>query len=333
MSEQVTQPILTTLNVGTPSVNVIGTGGAGINLVRLVLPHLNEKATSRYIDTSSSNNRPGEKVILINGDGSGSLRSENSDIIARKVTTYSGEDLNLADINIVVFSLSGGSGSVCGPLLIRDIVRRGKLAVAVVVISSEAERKVTNSINTIKSLENITSTSNIYLPIMFFDNKFGQEVVDKSLSDKLERLVDILTLPAAELDRNDRLNWINAPKVIGATSGLRLLHVECGGSTGVAASEYWPGIDDDYIVDSVLNIRTQSERLPSPTSRASYTGIFTTVKIAPSIGIIGNKPDAFKPLTADLAHQQARYTSQSGNKSAVISVAQEEVDQSTGLVL
>jgi hypothetical protein len=267
------------------------------------------------------------------------VRKENSDAIMQKISTYTAEDLQLADINIVVFSMSGGSGSVIGPVLIREIARRKKLVVAIMISSFQSELHAKNTRDTLKTLESITTTNNIYLPVMVFNNSLGLDFVDKGLPYKIERLVDILTLPAAELDKNDRLNWINVPKTTGAAGGLRLLYVEAGQenerNTPPTDPELWPG-PTGYIFDSVLNVRTVQNRHRFSSiveARVAYDGIFTTVQNVPMIGIIGNPPDAFERLTTEIQDILQKYKAQSSKRTSAIVISDDEVDPDTGLVL
>lgn len=321
----------------TPSVNIIGCGGAGINMLRHVVSAVTGRATHRYIDTSYSNLKAGEEVIIINGDGSGGLRKENAPLVNQKLSGYTGEQLNLADINIIVFSLSGGSGSVLGPLLIKEISRRKKLTVAIVIASSEDQIHTENTLNTLKSLESITAADNIYLPIMIFNNAYGRQVVNKHLPFKLERLVDLLTLPAIEIDKNDRLHWINVPKISGAAGGLRLLYVgaERTGSDVDRDGEEWSGTDG-YIFDSVIHLSTDKEVHSLSTlidTRMTFAGTFTTVQNVPMIGVIGNPPNAFDKLTSAINDTLQKYKSQSVKKVAAVTIAPDDIDDETGLVL
>ena len=188
---------------------------------------------------------------------------------------------------------------------------------------------------TIKTLESITSTNNIYLPIMIFNNKVGKDLVDRSLPYKIERLVDLLTLPTAELDKNDRLNWINVPKTMGFTGGLRLLHVDAGSTKDESSlsAELWPGFEG-YIFDSIVSIRSQQARHRiSPQTRVAYEGIFTTVQLSPMLGVIGNPPKAFEKLMSEIQDILTQYGAQSATKKASFGVNDSEVDRDSGLVL
>lgn len=328
------QSIPMTPPIATPSVCVFGCGGAGINMVRNIIPAIQNRAFHRFIDTSYANIRQNEEIIVVQGEGSGLNRRHNSSRIVQKISSLTTDDLKLSDINIIVFSMSGGSGSVLSPVLIQEIARRGKLVIAIAISSSQSQRHAENTLNTLKSLENITNTNDIYLPISIFNNNAGIENVDKYLPYKLERLIDLLTMPASELDKNDRLHWINVPKNTDAKGCLRLLHIDSGQSIDQASlqAELWSE-PNEYIFDSVINIRTvKSRHTKTPKARVSYEGIFTTIELVPMIGIIGNPPNAFEKLITEIQDILQQYKTQSLKKTSIVNITDADIDPDSGLV-
>jgi hypothetical protein len=285
-----------------PTVAVLGCGGGGINTVRRALPGILGRVSYRYLDTSKrANLQVGEDAIIIGpGDGSGGVRGENADAAVKHIASLSDADLGLADINIIVFSASGGSGSVIGPLLIGDIAsRRKRLVIAVTISSTQSKMHTKNTLKTLQSLRNIADNASLYLPITIFNNNAGMQVVDKQAPYKLNRLVDLLTAPTVEIDKNDRLNWINVPKTLEEPlAGLRLLYVTT--ATGVAedtSAEIWPKAPANYIYDSVLAIRAGDyEPIDRPRAQSSFEGLFSIIQLTPMYGVIGNPPKAFDDL-------------------------------------
>lgn len=81
-----------------------------------------------FIDTSRSNltpEIPEEKIyILDNTDGSGKVRRENHAQISSSIKHIL-QSQQPGEFNIVVFSASGGSGSVLGPLIVSELLARG----------------------------------------------------------------------------------------------------------------------------------------------------------------------------------------------------------------
>ena len=282
-----------------PTVSVLACGGGGINMVRRALPELEGAVTHRYFDTSKANLMAGEKATIIGGGGSGLVRHTNADPVVSMVASLSDEEIGLADINILVFSLSGGSGSVIGPVLINDIAgRRKRLVIAIVIASEQSETHTKNTLKTLQSLRNVADLADLYLPIMIFNNDAGVGLVDKVLPYKLARLVDLLTKPTVEIDLNDRLNWLDVPKTLGEdATGLRLLHVTTPGENiEDSQAEIWPEAPR-HVYDSIILIHTEDySTTPRPKARSVFEGRFSTVKLVPMMGIIGNPPKAFDNL-------------------------------------
>lgn len=320
----------------SPSVTVFGCGGCGINLVRQSNGYIDIRAKYRFLDTSYSNIREGEEIIKLKGEGAGLNRKQVVASVNQQLPNLKDEDLILSDINIVVFSLSGGSGSVIGPLLIREIKRRGKLAIALTVASHESETHTKNTLNTLKGLEKDTQDFNIYLPIMIFDNEISKELVTRTFSYKLERLIDILTLPTVEIDKNDRLNWIDVPKTLGIKSGLRVLQIETCNEMDDHAKKLLVSVEKDYILDSIIHIKAAhgSEVGLYLKARAIFNGEFApTTHASAMMGIIGNNPDVFSKLISKIETLATQYKVQSSKHTSVFSSDDDTVDSDTGMIV
>ena len=317
------------MKVSTPSVTVFGCGGCGINLSRLVKGDLAGRAVMKYIDTSHANLRSGEDAYIItSGSGAGKVRVDVAGPITNELMNMSDDDLPVSDINIVVFAGAGGSGSVIAPIAIREIERRGGKTVAFMVIDTISELDALNSLNTIKSLEVICQSKNIYLPISIFDNAVvSRDIVNTSLSNRLINLIQLLTCPTLEVDRNDRRNFLNGIKTITAAPGLRKLHVTVGenGNDEDASGEYFTGYNN-VIFDSVLSIRTDADSVSIPVrSRVRYDGIFTTLKLKPILGVIGNRDDEFEIMIKNINDTLNSFSAKSKNYKPSISVSASEI--------
>ena len=321
-----------------PTVAVFGCGGGGINMVRAACSEFHDRAAHYFLDTSDEWINTYNDVKIIGGGGAGLVRRHHADDIVQNIANLSDEDIHLADINIVVFSLSGGSGSVIGPMLIRDIVgRRKKLAIAMTIASAPSQTHLENMVKTLQTLTAVTADKKIYLPISIFNNTRSIELVDQVMPIKLVRLVDLLTMPTTEVDKNDRIHWVDGQKTISASPGLRLLHVTCDEGDAVAdtSCEVWPGFGN-YIFDAVLSLRTDRHRVNvQPKARASYSGLFSTVSLVPMMGIIGHPPTAFDKLNKEIADLLTTYNAQPKTDTPVCDwiAPQEAVDPITGLFL
>lgn len=264
-------------NPSAVTVTVAGCGGCGINLAR---PFVGNKQLlhTLYFDTSMTNTRSGEKCnIITNGSGSGSNRAENARAIESSVPQIPDDELAIADVAIVKFSLAGGSGSVIGPLLIREYHRRGVRVIGVAVADTSSAVGATNTLNSLKTLTSIAKNNEIYLPLIILSNdqsrgRGGVDELEKALTTEL---VDILTRSVYEVDRNDRLNWVNPTKIVAAKPGLKLISFESGDQK--LDPKMVLGTESTEMVDSLLILRNADAPEGGsslPPSRLKKTGFY-----------------------------------------------------------
>lgn len=177
----------------TRSIMFYACGGTGINLLRshredLVLNVAEQNANEHfaYIDTSFANlhNVSAKDTFTLKGlDGSGSNRPKNAEAIMGVLP-----QILLAhepkDMNVVLFSASGGSGSVAGPLIMEELLKQGKMAVAIIIGSHETLKRTTNTIGTLTGLEQ--AVARIGRPIVMFyaENNPAKSIIDNNLVPK-----------------------------------------------------------------------------------------------------------------------------------------------------
>jgi hypothetical protein len=271
-----------------PSVAVYGCGGMGTNIINQFGKDLSNKVKIRIIDTSKSNliNTPYETTI-IDGNGSGKLRGANVESINKYISSEAFVDKEPEDINIVIFSLSGGSGSVIGPLLIKELHRQNKAVVALVVAETISQLDTENTSRTFMSLEGICEADDIYLPVMVFDNSFTRSKVDNAIKHRLTILTDFLTTNVFELDKSDKINWLRPDITIDAVPGVYGCHFAIG-KTG----DYDPESGEimvrpeDHLFDSIIFVANKPDQLVTLESRILYHG-FDTSAATNIIGMIG----------------------------------------------
>ena len=317
------------INSSIPTVRIFGLGGAGLNTVRAVKNIYADRASFMCFDTSLANTKPGEDtIILAGGSGSGKIRKTNADPIAIAFANMSDEELALGDVNICVFSASGGSGSVSGPLFIAEIAsRQDKIAnriVALVIIDTDTEINARNSLNTLQSIHNLAEQHNIYLPITIFNNscKGGKRVVDMTIVNKLNWLVHMLTIPTFEIDRNDRRNFLAGNETVNAPPGMKLLHVAMGTDAEAsnedieASGEMWAW-DDNFIVDSIMNISANGNEVNRRVkARVAFEGHFTANQTYPVIGVVGGPPSMFDNIMAGIKSTLKQFGAQSHSSTS-----------------
>lgn len=213
-----------------------GCGGFGINIVS----HFDAAAGKTepgystphpvFIDTSRSNLSTGlnqEHVfILENVDGSGKVRRENHEEITRTVKHIVNTHKPL-DFNVVVFSASGGSGSVIGPLILAELLSRKLPVVCIVVGSDESAITAQNTMNTLKSLEAIAEKNQ--LPVVMYyehnDREVKRSEVDVACRYAIGTISILVSRQNAELDSKDISNWVQFSRTTSVKPRLAVFDV------------------------------------------------------------------------------------------------------------
>lgn len=213
-----------------------GAGGAGTNIIGSwhSLDDQSDTGTAKvkiaYADTSRSNlpeTIDDSKIFLLaEKDGSGGVRRENHVDISRNVPGLL-QKHPPGDVNVVAFSASGGSGSVFGPLIVKELIKNGAPVVAIVIGSEESAIRRANTLNTLKSLDNIARTSNVPVVVYYAHNapNIKRSQVDIQCRYVLASLAILASRKNRELDSADVAHWLNFPKVTSVEPQLSLLHV------------------------------------------------------------------------------------------------------------
>lgn len=204
------------MNAESGKLRIYGCGGAGVNLVEQFEEAQKEPNCAEilpcYVDTSRSNLtgriKENRVFILDNVDGSGKVRKENhqeiSNVIKKVLLQF-----EPGDLNVVVFSASGGSGSVIGPLIMSELLSRGESAIAIVIGSDESVITANNTLNTIKSLESISKMTDAPLVMYYEHNDRKRSEVDKDVKLAISVLSVLASKENRELDTKDISNWLH----------------------------------------------------------------------------------------------------------------------------
>lgn len=212
-------------------INVYACGGAGINIASWFESSRGRSETGLaqvnpiYIDTSRSNLKPeldeGSIYIIDGLDGSGKVRSENFEKISESVL-----DILLkhpaGDLNVVLSSGSGGSGSVIAPSLVSNLLSRDIPTLVFLVGSTDSKIELVNTTRTLKSYESIAKLRKKPVVSMYFENseKTSRKVVNTDAQQALVLLAALFSGANKELDSSDLKNWLNYSAV--TTYGPRL---------------------------------------------------------------------------------------------------------------
>lgn len=217
-------------------------GGAGINIGALLEEFRNtgDTATGKlnitYIDTSKSNlsrNRHAiaeEHTYVIDGlDGSGKIRAENYEAIVQ----HSKDVLQAhkpMDLNIVISSAAGGSGSVIAPTIVGELLDR-KVPVIVMLVGSTSTRLDTeNTLKTIKSYESVSRMKKAPVVAIYSENsdKITRREVDDSMKFAVLSLAVLYSRQNHELDSQDLFNWLRYDRVTSFHPQLSALTIMDG---------------------------------------------------------------------------------------------------------
>lgn len=215
---------------GTPSdlgksldYKVFGCGGFGRSIVdgfahQLIDQEFFVLDTTEYIPS-----RDNIVSLAIPGlDGSAKHRASNYNTIKKFLANTELPEFD--EMNIVICSCSGGSGSVIAPLLIKEIVRQGKQAILISVVDRSSEIDARNSVNSLLSFESMIGEA--YTPLVLFNNALGRANVDKGVYTTLNVLDVVMSQRFNKLDTSDRLMFF-APSRGSANiiHGMKLMGV------------------------------------------------------------------------------------------------------------
>lgn len=204
-------------------VTIYGCGGTGISLLkRLVRTDLSDFAEvyEGYVDGSRSNTNDAtidkDHWYFLEGvDGAGKIRKSNYNVTDRSIS-----DILLrikpSELNIIIFSGSGGSGSVIGPKIAEALFAQGKAVLFFVVGSTESGKATQNTLKTIYSLNDIGKKAGVASVMCFDDNENNSrnEEVNQVMLASLRATLDLYSGQHEGLDSADVLTW--ARPVIGA---------------------------------------------------------------------------------------------------------------------
>lgn len=216
---------------------VYACGGAGINIGRKLEEFRNNPQpgsadiTISYIDTSRSNlaNLP-EQVLdkncyLLEGlDGSGKIRRENHESI-RDNTRKILQAFPPEDINVVISSGPGGSGSVIAPSILAELLENDQQVVVLMIGATDSAIEIENTLKTLKSYEAISQKKERPVVTSYFQNskETPRELVDVSAVQVVLAIATVFSRQNLELDTRDLYNFLNYHRVPGISFTPKLV--------------------------------------------------------------------------------------------------------------
>lgn len=198
---------------------VIGCGGFGINITAEAVPFLNKEEDLPNVDfllvDGSDSNMAGldslkDKFWRVEDvDGQGKKRAKNAEMYFDFVTRQM-PNIPEADLYIICYSLSGGSGSVLGPELNRLLMKDGKNTVNLVLSTDDSKEDVKNTFNTLTGLANNVESLGRPIHFVLEESSSGtRSEVNSMMVDHLLSIASICGRPHHGLDSNDVKSWLD----------------------------------------------------------------------------------------------------------------------------
>lgn len=226
------------------NVTVYACGGCGSNIVNGGLPGFEatydlfsapaeKRMDIHYLDTSKSNqiDREGFDSLHLFGenlgvDGAGGMRGNLKDLIRREIKGVLAKMVP-GEMNLVVFSTGGGSGSVIGPVLIAELKAMQRNVIALCVTGVGATNTLKNTKETYAGLE-IYSQRATPITCMIFDNEPSAASWPKINSEVHRAITQIWSLYSGAidgLDKADITSFLNFHERFGKRKSLARLQV------------------------------------------------------------------------------------------------------------
>lgn len=203
--------------INKKEVRIYACGGAGINIASKIEAHgkveLFAPCSICYIDTSHSNligrNVDDNNSYLFNGlDGSGKVRAENAEIISKNVLAVL-QKFPAEELNIVIHSASGGSGSVLAPSIVSELKAKGKNVIVLMVGSTDSIIETENVFKTFETYDAISNLRESSTVLQYLNNdKGGRTNSDKEVIYSVTALLALYGGHHAELDSADLNSWL-----------------------------------------------------------------------------------------------------------------------------
>ena len=223
-------------------IRIYACGGCGINVAALLEKHRNAedqaaaKLNITYIDTSKSNlarNRHSiavEHCYTIDGlDGSGKIRAENYSAIVQHAKDVLQAHKPM-DLNIVISSASGGSGSVIAPTLAGILLEKNVPTIVMLVGSTATRLDTENTLKTIKSYESISKMKKAPIVAIYDENTISRTraEVDENMKYAILTMAILYSRQNHELDSMDLYNWLRYDRVTSFPAQLAALTIMDG---------------------------------------------------------------------------------------------------------
>lgn len=241
----------------TSTIALYAAGGTGCNIAKLIK---DMDINTTYVDTSMSNLKAVDtsNVFLVeNMDGAGKNRAiayENFKDISEDVLLKHPPSEKL---NVVICSLSGGSGSILGPMVTKELLARGCSVVVIGVESKSSVIEINNSLKTLKTFKSISDKAGKPVSLFYVDSPIRSEADRKAI--QFVNLLSLLTdkKVTEEFDNSDLKSFLYFDRVTDNEPTLAILDV--------VANDEGPMEKGTSIVGSILVTSNRSAVLKANT--------------------------------------------------------------------
>lgn len=205
--------------------NIYACGGTGINIARQIK---DLDVNIFYIDGSDSNLKgvSEDQLFLIpDQDGAGKDRTVTYNNFKNIVEDVLIRFKPSETLNVVISSLSGGSGSVVGPLVCKELISNGQNTIVIGVDSKHSLIEITNSMKTLLTYKSISASTNKCVSLFYVSNTTRKEADQTAV-----RFINLLSVlvdreNTQEFDTRDLKNFINFSTVTDNRPSVSILEV------------------------------------------------------------------------------------------------------------
>lgn len=279
-------------------INIVACGGGGINIAHDVktgmadMPYSNNLVVYG-IDTSDANatkidsanftkmasRRAGDKELR----GSGAEQTTNLDIVRDGVILWM-KDKDIVEPNgevfVVVHSMSGGSGSIIGPLLVKELLKRDIPTLVVSVSDSKDLLSAKNSSRILKNYHNIANQLGKVVSMIHYDNNKHETLseVNEYITGNIFHLNILYSGENESLDEADIEMFLNPSSYnqITVPAGVNIIK-SFGG-------EYGDNFSDMKNIALARVLNTDTVDITPITAKHVKAGVITDQSVIDAIG-------------------------------------------------
>ncbi len=203
------------------NIRIYAAGGCGINIASWFEQFKGKDDISTievcYLDTSEANLKRVDSVdtYLVKGgsSGSGKIQRTNLEPIRESVCDMLVK-FPPAQLNIVISSASGGSGSVINILLVKELLAQDQNVVTFLVGSTGSAIEIDNTTFTIRSYERAAKDSGKPIVCHYLENGVdgGRTEVNTRVHKAIVRLAGLFASSNEEIDATDLRNFLDYTK-------------------------------------------------------------------------------------------------------------------------